>query len=229
MTGELTSNFYGYDRIVREILTLAKEGIRKKAIIDRLSLSGPQVRRITAELVSKDLLRYHDVMRSYMTTAKGIVYLKRKSDEPHKILIAIDGSESSLRAADFAIQLAAKEDSARVIVLNIFGISTAKQVASSIILAPTFGLKEYERYKREAKKWLDKIGKKFEEKGIQTIVEIVGGPVPAASSIVNYAENQNVDLIVVGTRGKSGIKKLLLGSVASSVVSHASSNVLVVK
>jgi len=229
LTGELTSNFYGYDRIVREILTLAKEGIRKKAIIDRLSLSGPQVRRITAELVSKDLLRYHDVMRSYMTTAKGIVYLKRKSDEPHKILIAIDGSESSLRAADFAIQLAAKEDSARVILLNILGISTAKQVASSIILAPTFGLKEYERYKREAKKWLDKIGKKFEEKGIQTIVEIVGGPVPAASSIVNYAENQNVDLIVVGTRGKSGIKKLLLGSVASSVVSHASSNVLVVK
>jgi nucleotide-binding universal stress UspA family protein/predicted transcriptional regulator len=225
----LTSNFYGYDRIVREILTLAKEGIRKKAIIDRLSLSGPQVRRITAELVSKDLLRYHDAMRSYMTTAKGIVYLKRKSDEPHKILIAIDGSESSLRAADFAIQLATKEDSARVILLNILGISTAKQVASSIILAPTFGLKEYERYKREAKKWLDKIGKKFEEKGIQTIVEIVGGPVPAASSIVNYAENQNVDLIVVGTRGKSGIKKLLLGSVASSVVSHASSNVLVVK
>jgi nucleotide-binding universal stress UspA family protein/predicted transcriptional regulator len=225
----LTSNFYGYERIVREILTLAREGIRKKAIIDRFSLSGPQVRRITAELVGKDLLRYHDTMRSYMTTAKGIVYLKRKSDEPHKILIAIDGSESSLRAADFAIQLATKEDSARVILLNILGISTAKQVASSIILAPTFGLKEYERYKREAKKWLDKIGKKFEEKGIQTIVEIVGGPVPAASSIVNYAENQNVDLIVVGTRGKSGIKKLLLGSVASSVVSHASSNVLVVK
>ena len=116
-----------------------------------------------------------------------------------------------------------------MVLLNILGISTAKQVASSIILAPTFGLKEYERYKREAKKWLDKISKKFEEKGIQTIVEIVGGPLPAASSIVNYAENQNVDLIVVGTRGKSGIKKLLLGSVASSVVTHAGSNVLVVK
>jgi nucleotide-binding universal stress UspA family protein len=134
-----------------------------------------------------------------------------------------------LRAADYAIQLAAKEDNARVVLLNILGISTAKQVASSIILAPTFGLKEYERYKREAKKWLDEISKRFEEKGIQTIVEIVGGPLPAASSIVNYAENQNVDLIVVGTRGKSGIKKLLLGSVASSVITHASSNVLVVK
>lgn len=208
---------------------MAKEGIRKKDIIDRFSLSGPQVRRITAELVSKDLLRYHDFMRSYMTTAKGILYLKKKSDGSHKILVAVDGSESSLRAADYAIQLAAKEDNARVVLLNILGISTAKQVASSIILAPTFGLKEYERYKREAKKWLDKISKRFEEKGIQTIVEIVGGPLPAASSIVNYAENQNVDLIVVGTRGKSGIKKLLLGSVASSVVTHAGSNVLVVK
>ena len=208
---------------------MAKEGIRKKDIIDRFSLSGPQVRRITAELVSKDLLRYHDVMRSYMTTAKGILYLKKKSDESHKILVAVDGSESSLRAADYAIQLAAKEDNARVVLLNILGISTAKQVASSIILAPTFGLNEYERYKREAKKCLDKISKRFEEKGIQTIVEIVGGPLPAASSIVNYAENQNVDLIVVGTRGKSGMKKLLLGSVASSVVTHAGSNVLVVK
>ncbi len=208
---------------------MAKEGIRKKDIIDRFSLSGPQVRRITAELVSKDLLRYHDAMRSYMTTAEGILYLKRKSDRPKKILVAVDGSESSLRAADYAIQLAAKEDNALVILLNILGISTAKQVASSIILAPTFGLKEYERYKRGAKKWLDKISKRFEEKGIQTIVEIVGGPLPAASSIVNYAENQNIDLIVVGTRGKSGIKKLLLGSVASSVVTHAGSNVLVVK
>src|SRR5512133_3938124 len=208
---------------------MAKEGIRKKDIIDRFSLSGPQVRRITAELVSMDLLRYHDVMRSYMTTAKGILYLKKKSDGSHKILVAVDGSESSLRAADYAIQLASKEDNARVVLLNILGISTAKQVASSIILAPTFGLKEYERHKREAKKWLDKISKSFEEKGIQTIVEIVGGPLPAASSIVNYAENQNVDLIVVGTRGKSGIKKLLLGSVASSVVTHAGSNVLVVK
>ena len=208
---------------------MAKEGIRKKDIIDRFSLSEPQVRRITAELVSKDLLRYHDAMRSYMTTAKGILYLKKKSDGSHKILVAVDGSESSLRAADYAIKLAAKEDNARVVLLNILGISTAKQVASSIILAPTFGLKEYERYKREAKKLLDKISKRFEEKGIQTIVEIVGGPLPAASSIVNYAENQNVDLIVVGTRGKSGIKKLLLGSVASSVVTHAGSNVLVVK
>jgi nucleotide-binding universal stress UspA family protein len=164
-----------------------------------------------------------------MTTAKGILYLKKKSHRPKKILVAVDGSDSSLRAADYSVQIVSKEESARVILLNILGISTAKQVASSIIIAPTYGLKEYDQYKKEAEKWLDKISKKFEEKGIQTVVEVVGGPLPAANSIVNYAENENVDLIVVGSRGKSGIKKLLLGSVASSVVTHASSNVLVVK
>jgi predicted transcriptional regulator len=65
---------------------MAKEGIRKKDIIDRFSLSEPQVRRITAELVSKDLLRYHDAMRSYMTTAKGILYLKKNLIDRRKYL-----------------------------------------------------------------------------------------------------------------------------------------------
>lgn len=60
-------------------------------------------------------------------------------------------------------------------------------------------------------------------------MDIIGGPVPTANSILDYAENQNVDLIVVGTRGNSGIKRLLLGSVASRVVTHASSNVFIVK
>ena len=229
MAGKLNSDFYGYDRLVREILVLGKEGISKKTIIDKLSLSEQQIRRITADLVNRGLLRYQDALRSYITTAKGILYLEKKFDGTYKILVAIDGSESSLRAVDYTIQLAIKEDNACVILVNILCKSTAKQVASSIIIAPTYGLKEYERYKSEAKKWLDKIGKKFEEKGIQTVVEVIGGPVPTANSILNYAENQNVDLIVVGTRGSSGIKRLLLGSVASRVVTHASSNVLIVK
>ena len=51
----------------------------------------------------------------------------------------------------------------------------------------------------------------------------------ADGAIVNYADNENVDLIVVGTRGKSGFSKKLLGSVALGVVTHASCPVIVVK
>ena len=229
MTRNLKFNSNGYDRIVREILRLAKKGISKNDITEKFAISKPQARRITAELVSNGLLRYHDVARAYMTTAKGNLYIMKKRNKTKSILVAVDGSKSSLNAVDYAVQIARKEDNVRVILLNVLDISMAKEVASSIIIAPTVVLKEYELHKAEAKKWLNKINKKFEDYDIETIVDVVGGPLPVGSSIVNYAENAKVDLIVVGTRGLSGIKKLLLGSVASNVVTHSSSSVLIVK
>jgi len=50
-----------------------------------------------------------------------------------------------------------------------------------------------------------------------------------AGTIVDYSENQNIDLIVVGSRGRSGFKRLLLGSVASTVVTYATCPVLIIK
>lgn len=50
-----------------------------------------------------------------------------------------------------------------------------------------------------------------------------------AGTIVDYAENQNIDLIVVGSRDRSGFTKLLPGSVASTVVTYATCPVLVTK
>lgn len=101
MAGKLNSDFYGYDRLVREILVLGKEGISKKTIIDKLSLSEQQIRRITADLVNRGLLIYQDALRSYITTAKGILYVGEKIDGTYKILVAIDGSESSMRATSY--------------------------------------------------------------------------------------------------------------------------------
>jgi nucleotide-binding universal stress UspA family protein len=46
---------------------------------------------------------------------------------------------------------------------------------------------------------------------------------------VNYADKENVDVIVIGTKGKSGPKKLLLGSLAIGVVTYATMPVLVIK
>jgi nucleotide-binding universal stress UspA family protein len=50
-----------------------------------------------------------------------------------------------------------------------------------------------------------------------------------AKSIISYASEQKADLIVIGTRGKSGLKRLVPGSVASAVVEHAGCPVLVVR
>ena len=48
-------------------------------------------------------------------------------------------------------------------------------------------------------------------------------------SIAQYAERENIDLIVVGTRGRSGFKRLLLGSTASGIVTHTHCPVIVVR
>ena len=53
-----------------------------------------------------------------------------------------------MKAVDYAIDLAKKQDNSRLTLLNILDIDTAKQVSSSIITAPTYGLEEYELHKK---------------------------------------------------------------------------------
>jgi nucleotide-binding universal stress UspA family protein len=85
-------------------------------------------------------------------------------------------------------------------VLNILNMDTAKQISSSIITAPTYGLEEYELHKKAVLEWLDAIKRKCKNEGVQTEIKVIGGPSPVPDSIIIYAENENVDLIVVGTR-----------------------------
>jgi nucleotide-binding universal stress UspA family protein len=153
-----------------------------------------------------------------------------------KILVAIDGSENSMKAAVYAIDIA-KKDNSQLIALTVIDISTARRVSSSFITAPTYGLKELEEKRKEAQQSLDKVEKLAAKENntannnnIQFKSEIIEDPTSrVGSAIVDYAERENVDLIVVGTKGRTGFKKMLLGSVASDVVTYAHCLVLVVK
>jgi nucleotide-binding universal stress UspA family protein len=49
------------------------------------------------------------------------------------------------------------------------------------------------------------------------------------SEIIEFGERENIDLIIMGTRGRTGFKKLLLGSVASGVINFAHCPVLVIR
>jgi nucleotide-binding universal stress UspA family protein len=150
-----------------------------------------------------------------------------------KILISVDGSEQSMDAADYAIAMAKKEDNnAQLIALHVLFSQTGYAYSTNMfgLVTPSSINELLEDAKHEAQQWFDKIKEKlYENGGIQLKTEVVVSPTSVVGAIVDYAEHENVDLIVIGSRGRSGFKKLLLGSTASGVVTYASCPVLVVK
>ncbi|MGB8036306.1 MAG: universal stress protein, partial [Nitrososphaeraceae archaeon] len=64
---------------------------------------------------------------------------------------------------------------------------------------------------------------------IQLKTAIIISPLSIVGAIINYSEEEKANLIVIGTRGRSGFKKMLLGSVAAGVVRYAHCPVMVLK
>jgi nucleotide-binding universal stress UspA family protein len=149
-----------------------------------------------------------------------------------KILLSIDGSEKSMKAAEYAIDNIAINQKANVQLIAVTVIELVKLNLSTFIAAPTFGLEDLEGKRKQAKEWLSNIENLIQQKGknIEFKSEILEDPTFRVSSlIINHAERENVDLVVVGNRGRKGVKRMLLGSVASDIVTYAHCPVLVVK
>ena len=150
-----------------------------------------------------------------------------------RILVAIDGSETSLRAADYVIEIAEENNADLLIAIHVLDSRVGYAYSSDIygLATPTSISDLLEDIKKEAEKWFDKIKQKADDinKKIRLKTEVVTTDRSVAGAIVGYAEHENTDLIIIGTRGRSGFKRMLLGSVASGVVTYAHCPVLVVK
>ncbi|MEL7662599.1 MAG: universal stress protein [Methanosarcina mazei] len=141
-----------------------------------------------------------------------------------KIMVATDGSENVKKAVSTAVELAK--------------LSRAKLYAVYVVAAGggyTFGHPRDLGWERAMKEQLNAEGAEatayVETAGKAADVDVEpvileGGP---ANEIVDFAEKNNIDLIVLGTLGKTGIERFLLGSVAQNVVRHSRKAVLVVK
>jgi len=98
-------------------------------------------------------------------------------------------------------------------------------VSATLVAAVT----DYQKYLTgQAQKILDSAKESCEKQGIQFASEVLNGGSPA-SKIAEFAEKQNVDLVIVGSKGLGGIRGKILGSVPSSLVHESSVSVLVVK
>ena len=134
-----------------------------------------------------------------------------------RILVAVDGSAFSEAAVDQAISLGGICNS------QIFVISVVDLYPEQMEVAPAL----VEKMSADVRQHLDKAKEKVDEADIpcETIVHMGGAP---HEFIVKEANDKSIDLIVMGTHGRSGIKRVLLGSVAQNVIGHAPCPVLVV-
>ncbi len=87
----------------------------------------------------------------------------------------------------------------------------------------------FDRAKKDAEVFVGGIVTKAEGQGVKVRGEITENVPSVVEAITEYAQEWRVDLIVVGTRGLSGFKKLLLGSVSGALVSHSPCSVLVIR
>ena len=146
-----------------------------------------------------------------------------------KIVVGIDGSEESMKAVEFAISMA-KIQRAELIAVHVLTSDIGYIYSSPGVESPPFTIKEIMRIAEdEATKWFDEAKEKANNREIQLKAEYIVAKKSELNTILEYVEEHNINLIVVGTRGRSGIKKMLLGNVASGLVTYASCPVLVIK
>jgi nucleotide-binding universal stress UspA family protein len=134
------------------------------------------------------------------------------------VVLATDGSAGADVAADHAIALAAGE-TATLHVLHAVDVSAVPLDDHSAAL-----LTALEETGREA---VETVARRARDAGVTDVVEAVERG-PAHRRIVDYAGDHDADLVVVGTRGRTGLSRMLLGSVAERVVRTADRPVLVV-
>lgn len=144
-----------------------------------------------------------------------------------KILVAVDGSKPSMDAGIQAIDLAKKFE-AELIAIHVID---PKYSRLEIALSPRPGrLKEAVMFAMEkGKQDLDKVKQNAIEKNVRVKTDIIVGKTSVVNEIVEYAGKEKINIIVIGSRGISGFKRMLLGSVASGVVTYAHCPVFVVK
>lgn len=136
-----------------------------------------------------------------------------------KILLAVDGSENSIRAAEEAMKIASLTSECKVQILYVADLSKIK--------AETLQSQGNEELEFICRNKIAPIEEKIHFKNINCELKILHGyPGP---TIIDYANKEKIDLLIIGSRGLNTLQEMLLGSVSHKVVKNVNCPVLVVK
>jgi nucleotide-binding universal stress UspA family protein len=142
-----------------------------------------------------------------------------------RYVIAADGSDWSLKAARFFLKWSRPDAKDELFITFVFPLPPDPKCYEGVVSLPTHA--DDERVVQVAQPVLMKTREVFAESPCRiNEVTLVGNP---AKEIVEFAMNLDVDLIVVGTRGRSPEKEIYLGSVSGRISHRAPCSVLIVK
>ena len=138
-----------------------------------------------------------------------------------KVMVATDGSEQNKKAISYGIEFA-KLSGAKLYVVYV--VDTA--VFASIPMDAGWEMM-YELLETEGKDASNQVVELGEAQGLEIESAVLEGH--PSNEIIEFAEGNDIDMIVIGTLGKSGLDRFLLGSVAEKVTRNSKVPVLVVR
>ena len=142
-----------------------------------------------------------------------------------KILIGVDDSKHSQKALEFVKQMKWPEGT-RVLVVS--AVREILPVYSEVYVPPaSYSERLMDDLFKHHQEMASDAEKELRDAGFKTEAKVLQGDPRAV--IVDLARAERADLIVVGSHGRTGLAKILIGSVASHIVAHAPCNVTVVK
>jgi len=137
-----------------------------------------------------------------------------------KILIATDGSEYTKNAVDYGIDLA-KNTGAKLFTIYVVDTAAFASIPMDAAWESMYGL-----LKQEGDEAIKYVAERAGTEGLEVEGNLIEGH--PADEIIKYSEKNSISLIIMGTLGKSGLDRFLLGSVAEKVVRNSKIPVLVV-
>src|SRR5262245_45780995 len=144
-----------------------------------------------------------------------------------RIMLASDFSTASRPALRNALELA-RSTRARLRLVHALGRMVAPMMGEGVNVSPATWNQIEAGARKAAQKQLDRLLQTARKSGVRATGLFVEGS-PAADRIVRAARARRVDLLVLGTNGRTGLSRLVLGSVAARVIATASCPVLTVR
>ena len=141
----------------------------------------------------------------------------------NNILVAYDSSSFSNRAFESALDVAKSNKSKITIASVITGI-----YQPSIGFTMKYSEKILEKYTKTLQKTFSTLESVAKKKNVKISLKLLQDP-SVSKAIVNYVNSHKFDLVVIGSHGRTGLNKMILGSVANSVTQKVKCPVMVVK